>query len=73
MFILCLLRGRDFLPILKIKLGVTVRLLRENECEDAVKVSGLSGTRVLQETSGISVFRDVAFKIPKCSVFGEPC
>ena len=39
-----------------------VHLLRENKCEGAVKMSGLSGTRVLQKTSGVSVFEDVSFR-----------
>lgn len=39
-----------------------VHLLGESECEGAVKMSVLSGTRVLKKTSGISVFEDVSFR-----------
>lgn len=49
------LEGKIFLAIVKIKLGIMVYLLGENECENAVKMSGLSGARVSQKKSGISV------------------
>lgn len=49
------LEGKIFLAIVKIKLGVMVYLLGENECEGDVKMSGLSGARVSQKISGISV------------------
>lgn len=43
---------KDFLSTPKIQ-QCSVHLLRESECKDAVKMSRLSGTRVLPRTSGV--------------------